>query len=421
MSRIRDIHLKEEGYRRIHWAERHTPILNRLTSRFEREQPFAGMNMAISLHLEAKSACLVRCLMRGGAQAYVTGSNPYSTNDAVCAALADEGAEVFAIHGATMGETHEFWQEVLKVKPDLVIDDGADLINLLLGEHQADAIHLIGACEETTSGVQRLHAWEREGRLTFPTIAINDARSKSWFDNFYGTGQSVWDAVMRTTNMLVPGMTVVIAGYGWCGRGIAKIASGMGARVIITEIDPLQGMLAVLDGYEVKPMLDASGQGDLFITATSSVDVLTTPHFERMKNDALLCNAGHFNAEIDVPALEALAVQKEESRTNIDSYTMKDGRAIHLISKASLVNIAAGDGHPIEIMDMSFGLQALSAEYLSKNRELEPGVHAVPREIDEHIARLKLQTFGGILDEETKAQKQYRATDRLNPSQGGRT
>lgn len=413
MSLIRDIQLKEEGYRRIHWAERHTPILNMLADRFEAEQPFAGLNMSISLHLEAKSACLVRTLMRGGAKAFVTGSNPYSTHDAVCAALVNDGAEVFAVHGASRETTHGFWKEVLKIKPDLVIDDGADLINLLLGEHQDDAVNLIGACEETTSGVQRLRAWDREGKMTFPAIAINDARSKSWFDNFYGTGQSVWDAIMRTTNMLIAGLTVVIAGYGWCGRGIAKIASGLGAQVIVTEIDPLQALVAVLDGYEVKTMEEASTKGDIFITATSSIDVLTAAHYEQMKDGAVLCNAGHFNAEIDVKALADMSVKQEESRTNIDSYTMKDGRNIHLLSKAALVNIAAGDGHPIEIMDMSFGLQALSAEYLAKNRSLPGGVHAVPDNIDEQIARLKLKTYGATLEQETEAQKRYRETDQI--------
>lgn len=398
MSTILDIHLQEEGYRRIHWAERHMPVLQAIGERFEREKPFAGLNMSLAIHLEAKTASLVRTFVKGGATIQVTGSNPQSTQDAVCAALVADGCEVFAIHGESFERYQEFWRQTLTIRPHIVIDDGADLINLLLGDLSEYAGNVIGACEETTSGVNRLRAWQEEGRLAFPVIAVNDALCKTWFDNLYGTGQSVWDGLMRTTNLLIAGKKVVIAGYGWCSQGIAKYAAGLGAQVIVTEIDPIKALRAVMDGYRVMTMDQAALVGDIFITATAGDQVIGKRHFEVMQHDAIICNAGHFNREIDIKALQDMAVDRSEPRKNMVAYKMADGRELHLIARGALVNIAAADGHPIEIMDLSFALQALSAEYLVKNRDLETAVHRVPASIDRSVASIKLASFGYELD-----------------------
>lgn len=411
MSEIFDIELKDEGMRRILWAERHMPILASIRKRFEEEEPFAGLRISLAIHLEAKTACLVRALRRGGAEVYVTGSNPQSTQDAICAALVADGCQVFAIHGASFERYKEFWKKTLSLKPHIVIDDGADLIRLLHGECKECSEFVIGACEETTSGVQRLRAWKREGQLDFPVVAVNDALCKTWFDNYYGTGQSTVGAIMGATNLMLTGKRLVIAGYGWCGRGIARMAAGLGAQVIITEIDPIHALLAAMDGFSVMTMDEAAGLGDIFVTATASVDVISKDHFEKMKGDALLCNAGHFSREIDLPALSALSVKEEETRRNITSYTQGDGRVLHVIAHGALVNIAAADGHPIEIMDMSFSLQALSAEHLTKNRGLPVDVYPVPEAIDRLVARVKLDTLGLSIDQETEAQKQYRHKD----------
>jgi len=400
-----------EGLRRILWAERHMPILETIRHRFEKEQPFKGIRVSLAVHLEAKTACLVRAFRRGGAEVYVTGSNPYSTQDAICAALVADGCEVNAIHGASFEKYREFWKKTLSLNPHIVIDDGADLINLLMGECSACASDLIGACEETTSGVQRLRAWEREGRLSFPVIAVNDAQCKTWFDNYYGTGQSTVGAIMRATNLMVSGMKVVIAGYGWVGRGIARMLAALGAHVIVTEIDPIAGLLAIMDGFTLVRMDEAAKLGDLFITATASIDVITPRHFEVMKDQAILCNAGHFNREIDLVSLEAMATKVETVRENITAYTLRDGRELHVIAHGALVNIAAADGHPVEIMDISFSLQALSAEYLIHHRSIPAGVHAVPEVIDRRVADIKLSTMGAALDQETEAQKEYRQKD----------
>ncbi len=411
MSEIFDINLQDEGRQRILWAERHMPILGEIRDRFQKEMPFRGLRISLAVHLEAKTACLVRALIRGGAEVYVTGSNPQSTQDSICAALVADGCEVFAVHGASFEQYREFWKKTLSLKPHIVVDDGADLINLLMDECQDFAGNIIGACEETTSGVQRLRAWKNEGRLTFPVVAVNDARCKTWFDNFYGTGQSCIGAIMGTTNLMMAGKKLVIAGYGWCGRGIARMAAGLGAHVIVTEIDPIQAMLAMMDGFSVMDMDQAAEEGEIFITATASIGVLKERHFERMKHDAILSNAGHFNREIDLPALKRMSIKEQTMRHNITSYTLEDGRVLHVIAHGALVNIAAGDGHPIEIMDMSFSLQALSAEYLTKNRGLEPDVYPVPADIDRSVAHVKLQTLGISLDQETEAQRQYRKKD----------
>ena len=407
MSRIRDIGLKEEGHQRIAWAARHMPVLNSIGDRFAIEKPFAGLRIALSIHLEAKTAYLAKTLARGGAELYVTGSNRLSTQDAVCAALVDDGITVNAIHAASDEETRGFWMETLRCHPDIVIDDGSDLINLLLGECREYADRVIGGCEETTSGVQRLRGWEQSGRLTFPVMAVNDARCKCYFDNTYGTGQTVWDAIMRTTNMQINGKTVVVAGYGYCGRGVAKVAKGLGAQVIVTEIDPVKSVLAMMDGYRALPMEEAAPLGDVFVTVTACCDVIRAEHFVRMKDNAIVSNAGHFNVELDLPALKAMAVERVELRKNLDGYVLPNGRTIAVVADGGLCNIAAADGHPMEIMDMSFALQALGAEYILQNgRAMRPGVHTIPEEIDLRVGALKLKAMGGgfdVLNEKQKA------------------
>ena len=410
MSRIKDINLKEEGHQRIEWVAQHMPVLNAIGDRFEKEQPFKGLKIALSIHLEAKTAWLVKTLARGGAEMHVSGSNPLSTQDCVCAALVDDGITVNAIHGTNPEDTVDLWKTTLSCHPDIVIDDGSDLINLLLGECKEYADHVMGGCEETTSGVQRLYGWERTGRLAFPCMAINDARCKSFFDNTYGTGQSSWDAIMRTTNLQMNGKTVVVAGYGYCGRGIANIARGLNAQVIVTEIDPVKSILAVMDGYRAMSMEEAAPLGDVFITVTSCCDVIRPEHFAVMKDGAIVANAGHFNIEIDVDGLAKMAVSKKEMRRNLDGYRLPDGRLICVVADGGLCNIAAADGHPVEIMDMSFALQAIGAEYILKNhKNLENRVYNIPDELDRKVAELKLKAFGGSFDVLNEKQKAYLA------------
>ena len=408
MSHIADINLKEEGHRRIRWVARHMPVLNAIGERFEQEKPFEGLRIALSIHLEAKTAWLVKTLARGGAEMHVAGSNPLSTQDCVAAALADDGIDVHAIHGADPELTVQLWKETLECRPHIVIDDGAELINLLLGECREYAGCVMGGCEETTSGVQRLHGWERAGRMTFPVMAVNDARCKCFFDNTYGTGQSAFDGIMRTTNMEMNGKTVVVAGYGYVGRGVAHIAKGLNARVIVTEVDPVKSILACMDGYTALSMADAAPLGDIFITATACCDVIRPEHFARMKDGAIVCNVGHFNSEIDVAGLKAMAVEETDLRANLAGYTLPDGRMICLIADGGLCNIAAADGHPIEIMDMSFALQAIGAEYIRKNhKQLENRVYNIPEAQDRAVAEMKLKSFGGTHDELTEKQKAY--------------
>ena len=408
MSHIRDIQLKAEGHQRIAWVARHMPVLNAIGDRFEREKPFAGRKIALSIHLEAKTAYLVKTLVRGGAELFVTGSNRLSTQDAVCAALVDDGITVNAIHGASEEETVALWKGTLSCHPDIVIDDGSDLINLLLGDCKACADRLIGGCEETTSGVQRLRGWEESGRLTFPVMAVNDARCKCFFDNTYGTGQTVWDAIMRTTNLQMNGKTVVVAGYGYCGRGVAKVAHGLGAQVIVTEIDPVKSVLAIMDGYRAMSMEEAAPLGDIFVTVTACCDVIRPEHFARMKDNAIVSNAGHFNVELDLPGLRAMAVERVELRKNLDGYVLQDGRTIGVVADGGLCNIAAADGHPMEIMDMSFALQALGAEYiLQHGAGLRPGVHRIPEMLDNHVGELKLKALGGSYDVLNERQRAF--------------
>ena len=407
-SIIRDIKLAPEGRARINWVKGYMPLLNQLEKEFSEERPFEGKKIAVSVHLEAKTAYLCLVLAAGGAQVSVTGSNPLSTQDAIAAALVEEGLNVYAWHGATAEEYQEHLNRTLDCNPDIIIDDGGDLVHLLHTTRQELKQNIIGGCEETTTGVLRLRAMEMEGILGFPMISVNDAYCKYLFDNRYGTGQSVWDGIMRTTNLIVAGKNVVVAGYGWCGKGIAMKAKGLGANVIVTEIDHIKAIEAVMDGFLVMTMDDAAAIGDIFITATGCKQVIVGRHFEKMKDGVLLANAGHFDVEVWKSDLEALAVEKRPMRRNIDGYVMKDGRILNLLAEGRLVNLASGDGHPAEIMDMSFALQALSARHLVKNQgNLEKRVYDVPEDIDRRVASMKLEAMGISIDKLTEEQKQY--------------
>ncbi|HCQ73460.1 MAG TPA: adenosylhomocysteinase [Clostridiales bacterium] len=408
MSRIKDISLAPSGEMKINWVERNMPVLRGIGEDFKREKPFAGMKVALSVHLEAKTAYLCRVMEMGGAEMYVTGSNPLSTQDDVAAALVSGGMNVFAEYGCSMEQYEQCLEEVLKVGPNIIIDDGGDLVHLMHTKY-ADLIpNVIGGCEETTTGINRLRIMSRKGELKFPMVMVNDADCKHMFDNRYGTGQSVWDGICRTTNLIVAGKYVVISGYGWCGKGVTLRAKGLGAKVIVTETDPVRALEAVMDGYEVMPMAEAAKIGDIFCTVTGGRDIITAEHFPLMKDGAILSNAGHFNIEVDMEALEGMAVRKYEARHNIQGYVMPNGKTLFTIAEGRLVNLAAADGHPAEIMDMSFAVQAMSAEYLVRTRgQLKPGVVSVPAEIDDNIARRKLKAMGVSIDSLSCSQKEY--------------
>ena len=408
MSIVKDMSLAPYGVQKINWVRSFMPALSGIEERFEKEQPFAGLRIAVSVHLEAKTANLGLVLKKGGAEVYLTGCNPLSTQDDVAAGVASLGVETFGIHGVTPEQYEDLLAETLKCHPHIVIDDGGDLIQLLSGRCREYADCLIGGCEETTTGIHRLKAREREGILPCAMMAVNDAKAKHYYDNKYGTGQSVMDGIMHTTNLIVAGKTVVVAGYGWCGSGIALRAKGMGADVIVTEVDPFKALDATMNGFRVMPMAQAAEQGDLFITSTGCKDVITPEHFLLMKDNALLCNAGHFDCEVDVAWLEKNAVRKEDRRANIVGYELSNGRTLNVIADGRLVNLAAGNGHPAEIMDMSFAVQALAAEWLVKHRdELEVKVYDIPDEIDYQIGVTKLAALGLAIDELTEEQKAY--------------
>lgn len=408
MSCIRDIAMAPSGEMKIKWVERNMPVLRGIGEEFTRTRPFAGMKIALSVHLEAKTAYLCRVLEMGGAEMYVTGSNPLSTQDDVAAALTAGGMQVFAEYGCTMEQYNENLCRVLEAAPNIIIDDGGDLVHLMHTKYTSLIPQVIGGCEETTTGIHRLRAMDKAGELRFPMVMVNDADCKHMFDNRYGTGQSVWDGIMRTTNLIVAGKRVVVSGYGWCGKGVSLRAKGMGAKVIVTETDPVRALEAVMDGYEVMPMRDAAKIGDIFVTVTGCSHVITKEHFETMKDGAILSNAGHFDVEVDMAGLEALAVEKYEARHNIQAYVLPNGKTLFTIAEGRLVNLAAADGHPAEIMDMSFAIQALSAEYLVRRRaELKPGVIPVPRELDEAVARRKLAAMGVEIDTLSAAQAEY--------------
>jgi len=407
-SVIRDISLAESGKQKIEWVKKNMPLLRELEEEFSRSQPFKGVRITLSVHLEAKTAYLAKVLAAGGGEVSVTGSNPLSTQDDVAAALVKDGLDVYAWHGATDEEYREHLTLALGYKPNIIIDDGGDLVHMLHTAKKELIPHVMGGCEETTTGVIRLKAMEREGALKFPMVAVNNAYCKYLFDNRYGTGQSVWDGINRTTNLIVAGKNVVVAGYGWCGKGIAMRAKGFGASVIVCEIDPIKATEAIMDGFKVMPMADAAKIGDIFITATGCKDVITAEHYKNMKDGAVLCNAGHFDVEVSVRDLEKLAVEKKEQRKNIMGYRMPDGRWLNLLAEGRLVNLAAGDGHPAEIMDMSFALQALCAEYILNNySKLGNRVVDVPQDVDNRVAVMKLKAWGVNIDKLTEEQKRY--------------
>ena len=410
-SEIRNAALWQDGALKIEWVRHHMPLLNGLEAEFRTEKPFAGLKVALSVHLEAKTAYLCKVLAAGGADMYVTGSNPLSTQDDVAAALVHDGLNVFAWHSATPAEYEAHIRRVLEVGPNLIIDDGGDLVSLMHAEYRHLLPGVIGGCEETTTGILRLLTMNRARKLEFPMMLVNNADCKHLFDNRYGTGQSVWDGINRTTNLIVAGKTVVVAGYGWCGKGVAMRAKGLGAQVVVTEIDPVKAMEAVMDGFSVMPMAEAAKVGDFFVTVTGCAGVITGEHFLAMKDGAICCNAGHFDVEVDVAGLKKMAVEAAPARNNIMGYRLENGNKIYIIAEGRLVNLAAGDGHPAEIMDMSFAIQALSARYLVQHpempRKLGAMTHDVPREIDEEVARRKLAYWGCAIDTLTPAQYRY--------------
>jgi len=408
MSRIADIALAPSGEIKINWVERNMPVLRALGEDFRKTKPFAGLRVALSVHLEAKTAYLCRVLEMGGAEMYVTGSNPLSTQDDVAAALAAGGMNVFARYGCTMEEYEACLCSVLEAAPQIIIDDGGDLVHLMHTKYTDLIPQVIGGCEETTTGIHRLKIMAREGALRFPMMMVNEADCKHMFDNRYGTGQSVWDGIMRTTNLVVAGKYVVVSGYGWCGKGVSLRAKGLGAKVIVTETDPIRALEAVMDGYEVMPMAEAAALGDIFITVTGCSGVIRKEHFLSLKDGAILSNAGHFDVEVDMAGLEEIAVKKYEARHNIQGYVLPNGKTVFTIAEGRLVNLAAADGHPAEIMDMSFAVQALSAEYLVRMRgKLDNTVIAFPRELDEAVAARKLRAMGVSIDMLSDEQKTY--------------
>ena len=410
MSIVKDMSLAPSGHQKIQWVRDFMPALSGIEERFRKEKPFAGLTIAVSVHLEAKTANLGLVLREGGAEVHLTGCNPLSTQDDVAAAVADSGVATYGVHGVSMEEYENLLVETLKCRPHLIVDDGGDLINLLGGKCAQYGDRLIGGCEETTTGIHRLYARQREGILPCPMMAVNDAKAKHYYDNKYGTGQSTWDAIMHTTNLIVAGKTVVVAGYGWCGKGIAMRAKGMGANVVVCEVDPFKALEATMENFRVMSMDEAAKLGDIFVTATGCKDVIVKRHFEVMKNNAVLCNSGHFDCEVDVAALRQMSAETFPRRQNIEGFKLSDGRTLNVLAEGRLVNLAGGNGHPAEIMDMSFAVQALSLEWLAKHWEgLEKKVYLVPDEIDDQIGRVKLAAMGLTIDTLTEDQKAYLA------------
>lgn len=408
MSDIKDISLAPSGRQKIEWVKHFMPVLGGLRRDFSVTKPFLGKKIMLCIHLEAKTAYLCEVLRDCGATVAACGCNPLSTQDDVAAALAEGGVEVFAKNGCGMEEYYSLMEKTLELRPDFVLDDGGDTTEMLHTKRRDILPFVKGASEETTTGVNRLRAMDRAGRLEIPVIPVNDAECKYLFDNRYGTGQSVWDGIMRTTNLIVAGKNVVIAGYGWCGKGAAKKAQGLGARVIITEINARKAAEAVMDGFYVMPMAEAAKIGDIFLTLTGCEDVITEQHFKVMKDGAVLANAGHFDCEISVTDLERASAGKKAMRKNITGYVMPDGRVLNLLAEGRLVNLASGDGHPAEIMDMSFALQFCALKYLAEHeKELSPGILAMPRELDDYVAERKLASMGARIDVLTDKQKRY--------------
>jgi len=409
---IRDISLAPQGVLRIEWAEKEMQVLASIRERFAREKPLEGVRLGCCLHVTTETANLMRTLKAGGADVVLCASNPLSTQDDVAAALVQEyGVRVYAIKGEDNETYYEHIKACVAHRPQVTMDDGADVIGFIHGEVPGQAADMYGGTEETTTGVIRLKALQNEGRLLFPVVAVNDANTKHFFDNRYGTGQSTVDGILRATNILLAGRTVCVAGYGWCGRGLATRLKGHGADVIVVEVDPLPALEAVMDGYRVMPHLEAARQAQLFVTATGNLHVFRKEHFEVMRDGAVIANTGHFNVEIDIEALESMATAKRTIREYVDEYTMPDGRRLHLLAEGRLVNLAAAEGHPAAVMDMSFANQALAAEFVVENHDsLEKRVYAVPSEIDDEIARLKLETMGVGIDSLTDEQVAYLAS-----------
>lgn len=408
MSIIKDPGLAPQGYNKLEWVRNNMPVLNMLREELEVSKPLEGKIILCCLHLEAKTGYLLQTLQAAGADVIAVASNPLSTQDDVVAALADSGITVYAIHGESAEEYHAFLEKGLDCNPDAIIDDGADVVSLLHKDRLDQAKVIIGGCEETTTGIVRLRAMDQDNALLFPMIAVNDAYMKYLFDNRYGTGQSVWDGINRTTNLVVAGKYAVVVGYGWCGKGVAMRAKGMGAKVIVTEIDPIKANEAIMDGFQVMSMNDAARLGDIFITVTGNINVIRMEHMQLMNDNAIMCNAGHFDVEICKPDLEGLAVSKKQIKPNIEEFVMEDGRKLYLLAEGRLVNLAAGDGHPAEVMDLSFSLQALSLLYVVENHDkLENHVYNVPEEIDRRVAELKLKAEGISIDHLTGEQKAY--------------
>jgi adenosylhomocysteinase len=407
-SIVADMSLAPEGHLKIDWVKAHMPVLNRIREQFEKEQPFQGLKVAISLHLEAKTAYLAKVVKAGGAEVTITGSNPLSTQDDVCAALVEDGITVFAKYNPSPEEYKEHLIKALETKPDLIIDDGGDFVSILHSERKDLLTQIRGGAEETTTGILRLKAMEKENQLQFPMIAVNDAFCKYLFDNRYGTGQSVWDGIDRTTNLVVAGKTVVVAGYGWCGKGVAMRAKGLGANVVVTEIDAIRAVEAYMDGFRVMSMEEAAKIGDYIVTVTGNRDIIRKEHYAVMKDGAILSNAGHFDVEVNKVDLDAIAVSKRTVRRNIEEYQLADGRKFYLLAEGRLVNLAAGDGHPAEIMDMTFALQAMSLKYVNDQyKNIGKKVANVPYELDEQVARFKLQSLGMSIDSLSQAQRDY--------------
>ncbi|WP_454192089.1 adenosylhomocysteinase [Paenibacillus sp. Marseille-Q7038] len=407
-SIVADMGLAPEGHLKIDWVEAHMPVLNRVRKEFEADLPFRGLNITICLHLEAKTAYLAKVIQAGGANVTITGSNPLSTQDDVCAALVEDGITVFAKYNPDPAEYKQLIINALETKPDFIIDDGGDLVTILHSERPELLETIRGGAEETTTGIIKLKALEKEGVLKIPMVAVNDAYCKYLFDNRYGTGQSAFDGIIRTTNLVIAGSTVVVVGYGWCGKGVAMRAKGLGANVIVTEVDPIKAVEAHMDGFQVMPMVEAAKLGNFFITVTGNKDVITGEHYDVMKDGAVLANAGHFDVEVNKPELAKRAVSIRTVRKNIEEYRFADGRKMYLLAEGRLVNLAAADGHPAEIMDTTFALQALGLRYVRENHEtLDRSVIKVPYEIDEKVARYKLDSLGIALDTLTEKQKKY--------------
>ena len=407
---VKDIKLAPQGHLQIEWAAKHMPVLNIIKTRFEKDKPLKGQTLAACLHVTKETAVLINVLTAGGAKIVLCGSNPLSTQDDVAAALADSGVHVFAWRGQNTEDYYRCIEKVLEFKPTLTMDDGADVVGMLHSKRQDLIKNIKGGTEETTTGVVRLRAMECDGTLKYPIVAVNDAYTKYLFDNRYGTGQSTIDGILRATSVLLAGKNFVVGGYGWCSRGIAMRAQGMGANVIVTEVQPTRALEAAMNGLRVMPMGEASSIGDIFVTATGDLNVIRKEHMQKMKDGAIMCNSGHFNVEISIPDLESLTKSKRTMRPNMEEYTLKDGRKLYLLAEGRLVNLAAAEGHPSEVMDMSFANQALCSEFVAKSAKMQNKVYAVPKEIDEKIAELKLLSMGIKIDELTAEQKKYLST-----------